>query len=211
MIETMQATLYYVHDPMCSWCWGFEPTRSRLFAALDGRVAVERLVGGLAVDSDLPMPADMRQGLQNTWQQIQEVIPGTRFNYDFWTQCVPRRSTYPANRAVLAARMQAPDFDPQMTLRIQQAYYLEARNPSDDTTLVELAAEIGLDVERFSADLTDPQTHAKLLAEIGRSRALGLDSFPSLALVDGNGDLAHIHLSYTNVDAMLNQVEALME
>ncbi|MFT6977114.1 MAG: putative protein-disulfide isomerase, partial [Shewanella psychromarinicola] len=19
-------TLYYVHDPMCSWCWGYRPT-----------------------------------------------------------------------------------------------------------------------------------------------------------------------------------------
>jgi putative protein-disulfide isomerase len=207
----MQATLYYVHDPMCSWCWGFEANRSRFFDALDGRVAIERLVGGLAADSSLPMPEDMRQGLQQTWQRIQEVIPGTRFNFDFWTQCAPRRSTYPSNRAVLAARMQAPEFDPQMTLRIQQAYYLEARNPSDDATLVELAAEIGLDVERFTADLADPRTQQSLLAEIGRSRAMGLDSFPSLAVADANGDLAHIHLSYTNVDAMLNQVEALIE
>lgn len=207
----MQATLYYVHDPMCSWCWGFEATRSRLFAALDGRVLVERLVGGLAPDSDQPMPEDMRQGLQQTWRRIQENIPGTRFNFDFWTQCAPRRSTYPANRAVLAARMQGLDFDPQMTQRIQQAYYLEARNPSDDATLIELAAEIQLDVERFSADLTNPKTQQALLAEIDRSRMLGIDSFPSLALTDGNGDLAHIHLSYTNVDAMLNQIDALIE
>ena len=207
----MQATLYYVHDPMCSWCWGFEPTRARLFAELEGRVSVQRLLGGLAADSDLPMPEAMRQGLQQTWQRIQQVIPGTRFNYDFWTQCAPRRSTYPANRAVLAARMQAQDFDPLMTHRIQQAYYLEARNPSDDATLIELAAEIGLDVERFTADLADPQTQQRLLAEIGISRAMGIDSFPSLALADANGDLAHIHLSYTNVGAMLDQVVALVE
>ena len=207
----MQATLYYVHDPMCSWCWGFEPTRARLFAELEGRVSVQRLLGGLAADSDLPMPEAMRQGLQQTWQRIQQVIPGTRFNYDFWTQCAPRRSTYPANRAVLAARMQAQDFDPLMTQRIQQAYYLEARNPSDDATLIELAAEIGLDVERFTADLADPQTQQRLLAEIGISRAMGIDSFPSLALADANGDLAHIHLSYTNVEAMLDQVAALVE
>ena len=21
-----KATLYYVYDPMCSWCWGYKPT-----------------------------------------------------------------------------------------------------------------------------------------------------------------------------------------
>jgi putative protein-disulfide isomerase len=206
----MQATLYYVHDPMCSWCWGFEPTRARLFVDLDGRLAHERLVGGLAPDSDAPMPEAMQIGLQQTWQHIQQVIPGTRFNYDFWKDCQPRRSTYPANRAVIAARLQSPEFDPQMTLRIQQAYYLEARNPSDDETLLELAADIGLDVDRFARALVDPAIQQKLLAEIQSARAMGINGFPSLAVVDAQGRLNHIGLNYTDADAMRAQIEALI-
>ena len=206
----MQTTLFYVHDPMCSWCWGFEPTRAQLFAELEGRVPVQRLVGGLAPDSDAPMPDAMRAGLQQTWQRIQQTIPGTEFNFDFWTECAPRRSTYPSNRAVIAARMQDPKFDSIMTGRIQRAYYLEARNPSDNETLIELARDIELDVERFSADLTDEATHQKLLAEIQSTRALGLDSFPSLAVVNA-GNLSHVGLNYTDMGAMLRQVEELIE
>jgi putative protein-disulfide isomerase len=206
----MQTTLFYVHDPMCSWCWGFEPTRAQLFAELEGRVPVQRLVGGLAADSDAPMADAMRAGLQQTWQRIQQTIPGTEFNFDFWTECAPRRSTYPSNRAVIAARMQDPKFDSIMTGRIQRAYYLEARNPSDNETLIELARDIGLDVERFSADLTDEATHQKLLAEIQSTRALGLDSFPSLAVVNA-GNLSYVGLNYTDMGAMLRQVEELIE
>jgi putative protein-disulfide isomerase len=98
----MQETLYYVHDPMCSWCWGFEPTRRQLFAALEGRLQIERLVGGLAPDTDEPMPATMRNMLQQTWHRIAISIPGTEFNFEFWEKCQPRRATYPANRAVIA-------------------------------------------------------------------------------------------------------------
>jgi putative protein-disulfide isomerase len=206
----MQATLFYVHDPMCSWCWGFEPTRAQLFAELEGRVPVQRLVGGLAADSDAPMADAMRAGLQQTWQRIQQTIPGTEFNFDFWTECAPRRSTYPSNRAVIAARMQDPKFDSIMTGRIQRAYYLEARNPSDNETLIELARDIELDVERFSADLADEATHQKLLAEIQSTRALGLDSFPSLAVVNA-GNLSYVGLNYTDMGAMLRQVEELIE
>jgi putative protein-disulfide isomerase len=206
----MQATFYYVHDPMCSWCWGFEPTRARLFEALGGRIQIRRLVGGLAPDSDQPMPEGMRLGLQQTWRRIQEVIPGTEFNFDFWEKCAPRRSTYPANRAVIAARSQGEEFDPLMTARIQRAYYLEARNPSDNETLVELADDIGLDVDRFHSDLIDEATHASLIAEIHSSRAMGIDSFPSLA-VENAGILTHIGLDYLDADAMLRQIEASME
>lgn len=201
----MQDTLYYVHDPMCSWCWGFEPTRRELFAALAEGMDIRRLVGGLAPDSEVPMPQSMREMLQQTWRRIEQTIPGTRFNHDFWTNNEPRRSTYPANRAVLAARTQGAEFDALMTARIQQAYYLEARNPSDNDTLVDLAADIGLDTNAFAADLVAAATQQQLLAEIQASRALGIDSFPSLAL-ERAGRLYHVGLNYTDSQAMLQQI-----
>jgi len=156
------------------------------------------------------MPEAMQQGLQQTWRQIQQTIPGTEFNFDFWTLCAPRRSTYPSNRAVIAARMQGDDFDGIMTGRIQRAYYLQAKNPSDNETLIKLAADSGLDAERFERDLTAAETQQKLLTEIEFSRRLGIDSFPSLAVVDGER-LTHIGLNYTDAKAMLNQIEALIE
>ncbi len=204
----MNPRLIYVHDPMCSWCYAFEPVRRQLFSALDGRMPIERLVGGLAPDSGEPMPAAMRQMLQQTWRRIEQVVPGTRFNYDFWQHCEPRRSTYPANRAVLAARAQGAGFDETMTGRIQRAYYREARNPSDDETLIELATDIGLDAARFAADLKSPRTRAALLDEIGRARALGADSFPSLIVAD-DGRLHRIGIDYNDAGAMLREIESI--
>ncbi len=203
-----QKRLYYVHDPMCSWCWAFEPTRQRLFEALAGRVEIRRLLGGLAPDSDLPMPPQMRQMLQQTWQRIRQVVPGTEFNFDFWSDNEPRRSTYPANRAVIAARQQGEQHDAPMTARIQRAYYLEAKNPSDDEVLIDLAADIGLDAEVFAADLAAEATQQRLLEEIRQGRALGIDSFPSLALETAAG-VYRIGLDYLDAGAMLRQIEAL--
>ncbi|HKJ50751.1 MAG TPA: DsbA family protein [Gammaproteobacteria bacterium] len=203
----MNRTLIYVHDPMCSWCWGFEPTRRKIFAGLPADMSIRRLLGGLAPDSEQPMPEAMRAGLQQTWQRIAAMIPGTRFNFDFWEKNTPRRSTYPANRAVIAARLQGDEFDPLMTAAIQQAYYLEARNPSDNSTLIELAGEIGLDRDRFAADLVADSTRDLHLEEIAQARALGIDSFPSLAVLH-DGAVRHIGLDYGNADAMLRQIEA---
>lgn len=203
----MNKTLIYVHDPMCSWCWGFEPTRQRILAGLPVDMSVKRLLGGLAPDSDQPMPEAMRAGLQQTWQRIAAMIPGTRFNFDFWTENTPRRSTYPANRAVIAARLQGEEHDPAMTAAIQRAYYLEARNPSDDSTLIELAGEIGLDSERFAADLVAESTQEMLLDEIREARMLGIDSFPSLAVLHDER-LRRIGLDYGDAEAMLRQIEA---
>ena len=203
----MQDTLIYVHDPMCSWCWGFEPARQKIFAAIAGHMPIRRMVGGLAPDSDVPMPEAMRSMLQQTWQRIEQMIPGTEFNFEFWQKCSPRRSTYPANRAVIAAREQGDEFDSRMTARIQRAYYLEAKNPSDQGTLIELAKDIGLDADLFATSLIAESTQHKLVTEIQTTREMGIDSFPSLAVHKADG-LRHIGLNYTDPEAMLKQIEA---
>ena len=51
----MNKRLIYVHDPMCSWCWGFAETWQTLTEQLPADMPVVRLLGGLAPDSDEPM------------------------------------------------------------------------------------------------------------------------------------------------------------
>ena len=126
----MSNRLIYVHDPMCSWCWGFTDTYQSLVKRLPEDLTVLRLLGGLAPDSDEVMNESTQMMIQQAWQRIEQMIPGKQFNYDFWTKCKPRRATYPACRAVIAAREQGDKYDVLMTSRIQQAYYQQARNPS---------------------------------------------------------------------------------
>lgn len=200
--------LYYVHDPMCSWCWGFSKVWQQTQAALPAHIEVVRLLGGLAEDTDTPMPEEMKHKLAETWRRIANRIPGVEFNFAFWEVGTPRRSTYPACRAVIAARQQGHEYDIAMTRAIQHAYYLQARNPSDETTLTALAEEIGLDTEVFSQALHEPHTHAQLLDEIAQSRRMGADSFPSLVL-EHNGGFWPIAIDYNYSEPMLELIELL--
>ncbi len=202
-------SLIYVHDPMCSWCFGFSKTLQTLLDELPAGIKVQRLLGGLAPDSNETMPESTRNMVRQNWQRIEQAIPGVLFNYDFWDNCEPRRTTYPACRAVIAARQQGDDFDDLMTRQIQQAYYRQARNPSDDSTLIELAAEIGLDQQTFSDDLASNETQQSLLEEISLSRSLGVNGFPSLVL-ECNGRYELIHTNYTKSDPMLSQINTIL-
>ncbi|MEM7193668.1 MAG: DsbA family protein [Pseudomonadota bacterium] len=180
------STLIYVHDPMCSWCWGFRPTLDAVTESVPNEIVVTRLVGGLAPDSDDPMPVSMQDYLQQTWRAIQHRIPGTEFNFDFWTHCEPRRSTYPACRAVIAARLIDRDSEARMIDGIQRAYYLKAQNPSDIDTLVSVAESINLDAERFRELLQSDKVERLLQDELTLVRRMGVGGFPSLVLQVGN-------------------------
>lgn len=198
-------TLYYIHDPMCSWCWAFSHAFDKLLEQLPKEIKVKRLLGGLAADSEQPMTESMKKEIQSNWFRIEETIEGIKFNFDFWTNTEPRRSTYPACRAVIAARLQGPKNDIIMTKAIQTAYYQQARNPSDPITLMELAFEIGLDREKFQLDYAAFETKETLKKEIMLCRSMFVESFPSLVLVNSEG-VHDIELNYLSPQAMLAKI-----
>jgi len=201
--------LLYFHDPMCSWCWAFRPALTALRAQLPTELTLRRVVGGLAPDNDQPMPEEMRARLKGIWRTIQQTVPGTRFNFAFWENCTPRRSTYNACRAAIAAARLSPAHEDPMIEAIQRAYYLEARNPSDLGTLIDLAAEIGLERERFFAEISSAAVEARLREEVAFARRAPMRGFPGLALRTGSG-LHPVDVDYRDAEPMRKQIEAIL-
>jgi putative protein-disulfide isomerase len=192
---------------MCSWCWGYQPAWAVIQNKLNNKLNIQYVMGGLAPDSDQPMPIEMQNKLRSTWQKIQQVIPNTQFNFEFWTKCSPRRSTYPSCRAVLAAKYQQEESEKAMIRAIQEAYYLHAKNPSDNEVLIDLAVKIGLDKKEFTYDIdsdfirTELDKNIQLFSDV--SRMTGVQGFPSLALHHENRYYA-VPQHYTNPQATLD-------
>lgn len=77
-----------------------------------------------------------------------------------------------------------------MILAIQQAYYLQARNPSDEKVLIQLAMDIGLNTKKFINDLRSDKCQSQLESELQLCRELYVSSFPALVLSQGSADTA---------------------
>lgn len=201
--------LYYIFDPMCSWCYAFTKSWYALQQVLPDRVQIIYVLGGLAPDTEEPMPEAMRTMIQHTWKKIEKMVPGVRFNYDFWAKNTPIRSTYPACRAILAARKQNLAAGPDMLQAIQSAYYLNAKNPSLIETLCECAGAIGLDRALFASDLASESIESALKQELKMAAKLRVFSFPSLRIMYEN-KLYPITVDYLDYQNMLSEVNAVM-
>ena len=205
----MSTKLYYLHDPMCSWCWAYRPTWDALKQHLPAVIEVEYVAGGLAPDSNNPMPMALQQTIQNHWRTIEAKL-GTRFNYDFWHNNTPRRSTYNSCRAAIAADKQA--CQQPMIDAIQQGYYLRALNPSDVEILIGLAKELsdkqqtlGLDMEQFIVDISSADTERELARQVALARELSQQGFPALVL-DINGIQQQIPVDYSDYKLTLANI-----
>ena len=200
-------TLYYVHDPMCSWCYAFKPTLEKLKKYLDSNIKIVNVVGGLAPHSNEIMPKEMQEKIENIWYEIEEVT-GTKFNHDFWKKCAPRRSTYLACEATMLARYE--NKENEMIEAIQEAYYQKALNPSDATTLINLAKQIGMDDKKFEEDLKSQKIEEDLHNELNFRRSLHVKTFPSLIL-KYKKELYPINIKYNDHESMLTQIKNMTE
>lgn len=200
-------TLYHVHDPMCSWCYAFEPTFHKLRENLNDNIKVVHVVGGLAKHTDEPMSLDMRKKIENIWYEIQKEV-GTNFNHDFWKNCTPKRSTYLACKATMIAR----DYnkEDEMIKAIQNAYYQRALNPSEVDTLVQLSKELEINENEFKEKLLSQEAEDNLQDELNLRRSLYVRSFPSLVL-KYKKELYPINIKYNDYNSMLKQINDMVE
>ena len=209
----MSPTIYYVVDPMCSWCWGFAPVWREFVSEIPESVAVVDLMGGLAPDNEAPMDSAMRQYVQDAWGAV-KARTGAEFNFEFWNKCEPKRSTYPACRAVIAAGEQASGARSLMYDAIQRAYFLEARNPSDAEALECVAGEIGLDRKQFSEDLGSDHINRIFQLELESVAKLGVSGFPTMVVKrESPGEPARYDLltaGFSDIDVLRDRLSRLL-
>ena len=210
----MQPLLYLVVDPMCSWCWGFRSAWQSFVSEIPSSVPIKFLMGGLAPDSNEPMDAKMQTYIQSAWRSVADRT-GAKFNHQFWAVCQPRRSTYPACRAVITAGLQLNGSREQYYEALQRAYFLEARNPSDYETLIALANESGLDPVQFQKDLDSSVVQQTFRDELIQVWSLGVSGFPTVIwhqqdVTDGNR-FEVVSTGYTDADLLLDRWHTLTD
>jgi putative protein-disulfide isomerase len=177
--------LLYVGDPMCSWCWGFAPVLDRVQA--DYRLAIEVIVGGLSPGpAARPLDDRLRAMLEHHWSQVHEasgqpfdraILDREDFVYD----------TEPAAAAVVAMReLSAPHALPYL-VRLQRAFYAEARDITRLEPLVELAREFPVDAAAFVDRLVAPDTRTAAWSDFRRAHDMGISGFPALIGVSDAG------------------------
>lgn len=201
----MKSKLYYIHDPMCSWCYAFKKSYDELIKLLSKEVQVINIVGGLAKETNEIMPKEMQEKIEQIWYDIENQT-GTKFNHDFWKLCKPRRDTYKACKAVLCAKEQNQELE--MIDSIQKAYYQNAKNPSDIDILLELAEKLDLDFEKFKNDFLSQKSEELLQNDLEIRRKLKVFSFPTL-LLQYKKELYPIQIEFNNTQKMLTQIEDL--
>lgn len=199
------ATIHYIHDPLCGWCYGAAPLMHALLDLPDLQFALH---GGrmMAGEARRPMTPQLRAFVMPHDQRI-AALTGQRFA-PAYTEGLLNDSgavldSGPPITALLAVQSLVSDparaglLGLALLERIQRAHYVEGRRVASADVLLQVATEMDLDPAAFGATferLAGKPTEVHIEASRQLLQRIGGQGFPTVAIEGRDGRLSRLEI-----------------
>jgi len=176
----------FFHDVLCAWCYALSPRLRRLTEEFPDIQVIHRSFPLAPQPEDIAhMFGSKEKGKKNIlkhWKAANMNDDEHRINAELMEQ---RDFDYPYSTPALlackAAEMQgAQEMHWNYFDKAQEAHLTLCRNVADFDVLVDIARELGLDVDRFKMDLYSQEAQLALHRDIDRALELGVEATPTL-------------------------------
>jgi putative protein-disulfide isomerase len=168
--------LLYFANPMCSWCWGFQPVMRTL---AERGYPITVALGSLGADRARPMRDVDKAKVREHWQHVIERT-GQPFDFGFFEREGFVYDTERPSRAIAVVRRHYPALAMPFLGRLQERFYALGQDITDAAILREAAGEFGIDAEMFQTAFEAPATAAEIAAEWQQTAELGVTGYPTL-------------------------------
>ncbi|HXN15050.1 MAG TPA: DsbA family protein [Usitatibacter sp.] len=175
--------LLYIADPLCSWCYGFEPELRR-FLERHPEARLELVMGGLRAYNTAIMTAAFKDTLREHWRHVQEAS-ALPFNDSLLARADFIYDTEPPCRGVVTARTLDPSKAHTYFGAVQAAFYRDAQDVTRAKTLIEIAGACGYETSAFAGSLESDALRLATRRDFETTQSLGVSGFPTLGAAYG--------------------------
>lgn len=180
--------LYYATDPLCSFCWAFEPTLTKFRYQYRNYLANDTVLMGGMIPSWDTFGGDSGNGIQKAndvtkhWQEIGE---HTRMPIDgtIWME-KPVDSSFPSSRVFEVVRRDYPEKAGLILRQIREAIMLRNQDISEASVLKNVLDEVGLDSQSILKEAESEAAEQLLIQDLQTVQSLQATGFPTVVLVN---------------------------
>jgi len=194
----MSATLHFIYDPLCGWCYCVEPL-VRAAEAVEGLEI--RLHGGGLWPEPTRLPAQTRAYIREADGRA-AAISGQPYGQPYLEGLLDDPTltleSRPTTAAVLAAESLEPGKGLEMLRAIQHAHYERGLKVVEADVLRQLATEIGLDAAAFDAAIGEVGVDTHITNSRRFMQQIGAGGFPAFVLQIGDQWYAVPHQQYSS-------------
>jgi len=202
----MSLELLYFANPMCSWCWGFQPVVRTLAERGD---AITVALGSLGADRARPMREIDKAEVKKHWEHVVERT-GQPFDFGFFAREGFVYDTAAPSRAIVVVRRHFPALALPFLGRLQERFYALGQDITDPLVLREAAGEFGIEAEQFDVAFRDPTIAAEVAAEWQQTARLGVTGYPTLLALPP-GKPVVVTIGWRPIDEVLASLDALQD
>lgn len=180
--------MYYATDPLCSFCWAFEPTLRKFRYQYASYISNDTTVMGGMIEKWEKFGGDSSNGIQSAadvakhWREIGDfsrmVIDGR-----VWLD-EPIDSSFPSSQAFQIVRRDYPEQAQAFLRKLRETVMVWNQDISKREVLAGILEEMGLDPEKVLNDADSFEGRSLLNGDLGLARALTATGFPTLVLVN---------------------------
>lgn len=193
------ATLHYIFDPLCGWCYAAAPLVEAARTVPGLRVAFHG--GGMMTGANRrPITPQWRDYVIPHDNRIAE-LTGQPFGEAYFEGLLRDSGAVmdsaPPITAILAAESLRAGGGLDMAHRVQQAHYVEGRRIAEAGVLSDLAVELGFDADAFAAAFaqhTGDATAQHIAASRDLLQRAGGQGFPTFVLAQADGRTGRIDI-----------------
>jgi len=206
-LELEQPTLFYIGDPMCSWCYGMSDILkdTQEYCAKNG-IKFQTIVAGLRASGQVLWDKRFKGFLKEEWTNISNRT-GKKFSFEILDLLNFDYDTTPACKAVLIAKILSFNNSKivlEFFSKIQEKFYANSQDTKKLEFYKEICEDLSLDFEEFSKLFKDKSLDKKLHNEFIFGRNLS-SSFPSLILVNKKQKV-NISIGYSSLEEVISRI-----
>ncbi|MGH1537819.1 MAG: DsbA family protein [Gammaproteobacteria bacterium] len=197
--------LVYFASPMCSWCWGFSPVIQKI-KALNKVDNIRLVLTPFRIDTTQPMDDALRNYVLGQWQKVHHT---TEQSFDF-RFAMPEEFIYNTRLVCLAIKAfnkQLPQQEFEYLHALQQAFYVENKDLTNQAVLIDIAEKFALDTKRFSDDLMSSEVSIALEEDFVLCQQLAVQSYPTL-MTEKFGNYSVLVAGYCSYEDLATRVVA---
>ncbi|SFU73760.1 putative protein-disulfide isomerase [Nitrosomonas eutropha] len=176
--------LWYIADPMCSWCWGFAPVIEQIRQEYSAALTVGLIPGGLRPGTNVPLLPEKKVQILQHWHTV-HAATGQPFTFE---NALPEGFIYdtePACRGIASVSLIESKKVFSFFAAIQHAFYVEQKDVTQFSVLVKLAADLAISELQFASVFQSDEAKQQTLAGFQRAAQWGISGFPALVAESG--------------------------